>query len=172
MKCPLSTVVPIEPSMGAKKLGQPVPLSNFRSLTNSGCAQPAHVNVPSRFSCNSAQDPGRSVPCCRNTVNCSGVSCARHSSSVFVMLNVLVISSSPRLFGNLQHVGGGKDHGDDASTLRSSHHAEHAHAPRIHLPDGQKPDDLSVGEKRRRARACLAVQHKNVRGFSMTAPTL
>ena len=33
-------VVSIAPSSGAKKLGQPVPLSNFRSATNSGCRSP------------------------------------------------------------------------------------------------------------------------------------
>ena len=36
MKWLRSSVVPIDPSIGAKKLGHPVPLSNFRSATNSG----------------------------------------------------------------------------------------------------------------------------------------
>ena len=67
MKKLSSSVVPIAPSSGAKKLGQPVPLSNLRSATNSGCPQPAHENVPARFSCSSAHDPGRSVPWPRST---------------------------------------------------------------------------------------------------------
>src|SRR5213078_1507208 len=78
-----STVVPIDPSSGAKKLGQPVPLSNFRSATNSDCPQPAHLNVPARCSRSSAHDPGRSVPCPRSTAYCSGVRMRFHSSSVF-----------------------------------------------------------------------------------------
>ena len=63
---------PIAPSSGSKKLGQPVPLSNLRFGTNSGWPQPAHVNVPARFSCSSAQLPGRSVACSRSTMYCSG----------------------------------------------------------------------------------------------------
>src|SRR5688572_15533462 len=75
------------PSSGEKKLGQPVPLSNFRSATNNRLLQPAHENVPARCSCSSAQEPGRSVACSRSTAYCSGVSDRRHSSSDFVTGN-------------------------------------------------------------------------------------
>ena len=46
-----SSVVPTAPSaMGAKKLGQPVPDSNFVCASNSGCPQHTHAKVPARFS--------------------------------------------------------------------------------------------------------------------------
>ena len=79
-----SVVVSTAPSTGVLKLGQPVPLSNLPSPSNSGSPQPAQTKVPGRFSCRSAQLPGRSVPCPRITANCSGVSSPRHSSSVRV----------------------------------------------------------------------------------------
>ena len=59
----LSTVSPKAPGIGVVKLGQPVPLSNFTVLLNSGVSQPAHVKTPGRFSYSSAHEPGRSVPC-------------------------------------------------------------------------------------------------------------
>src|SRR5450759_2334898 len=79
----VSTVVATACSSGAKKLGQPVPLSNFVSAEKSDAPQPAQVKVPSRFSLVSGLVPARSVPCSRSTRNCSGVSVLRHSSSVF-----------------------------------------------------------------------------------------
>ena len=81
-----SVVVSTDPSTGTLKLGQPVPLSNFTWPSKSGSPQPAHTNVPGRFSCRSAQLPGRSVPCPRITAYCSGVSSSRHSASVRVTL--------------------------------------------------------------------------------------
>jgi hypothetical protein len=45
-----------------KKLGQPVPLSNFMSLENSAVPQPAQTNVPLRCSSFSGLVPARSVP--------------------------------------------------------------------------------------------------------------
>src|SRR4029077_16176761 len=56
----------------------------FLLETNSGWSQPAHVNVPARFSKLSAQLPGASVPCSLMISYCSGVSSLRHSASVWV----------------------------------------------------------------------------------------
>lgn len=77
-----------EGSTGWKKLGQPVPLSNLASDLKSGFPHPAHENTPSRFSSFNGDVPARSVPCLRNTLNCSGVSVSRHSSLVFSNLRV------------------------------------------------------------------------------------
>ena len=76
-------VVATVPSSGAKKLGHPVPLSNFRSALKSGSPQPTQWKVPGRCSASSAQDPGGSVECRRSTAYCWGVNMRRHSSSVF-----------------------------------------------------------------------------------------
>jgi hypothetical protein len=38
------------PGISVKKLGQPVPLSNFICDENNGSAQPAQTNTPARFS--------------------------------------------------------------------------------------------------------------------------
>jgi hypothetical protein len=78
----VSSVVAIDPGIGLKKLGQPVPLSNLVCASNRGWPQPAQANVPGRFSYNSAHEPGASVACCRNTRYCSGVKRWRHSASV------------------------------------------------------------------------------------------
>ena len=78
-----SVVLPMAPSMGAKKLGHPVRLSNLRSAVKRGWPHPAHRNVPSRCSVRSAHEPGRSVEWRRSTAYCSGVSNRRHSSSDF-----------------------------------------------------------------------------------------
>src|SRR5687767_2910794 len=72
------------PESGEKKLGQPVPLSNFRSATNSWLPHPAHEKVPARCSRRRAHEPGRSVACSRRTAYCSGVRIFCHSSSVLV----------------------------------------------------------------------------------------
>ena len=60
-----SGLVSTAPATGSLKLGQPVPLSNFSLDANNGWSQPAHRNVPARFSCSNAQLPGISVPCLR-----------------------------------------------------------------------------------------------------------
>src|SRR6185503_13109973 len=78
-----SVVVSTLFSSGLKKLGHPVPLSNLVSAENSGCPQPAHANIPSRFSTLCGLEPGGSVPCSRRTLYCWGVSVSRHSESVF-----------------------------------------------------------------------------------------
>src|SRR5262245_11463532 len=72
-------------SVGAQKLGQPVPESNFVSDANSGAPQHTHLNMPSRFSRLSACENAGSVPCWRVTRYCSGVSSFRHSSSVLML---------------------------------------------------------------------------------------
>jgi len=50
----VSFVVPIAPSSGAQKLGQPVPLSNLVVEENRSRSQPAQTNVPRRSSCRSS----------------------------------------------------------------------------------------------------------------------
>ena len=70
-------------SIGAQKLGQPVPLSYLASASKSALPQPAQRKVPGRFSPLSGEEPGRSVPCSRSTRNCSGESRRRHSASGF-----------------------------------------------------------------------------------------
>jgi hypothetical protein len=77
----LSCAVPIAPSIGLKKLGQPVPDSYFVSEVNSGWSQPAQTKVPLRFSAFSGLVRARSVPCYRSTRYCSGVSRCFHSAS-------------------------------------------------------------------------------------------
>src|SRR6185295_16821671 len=79
-----SFVVPIALSSGAQKLGQPVPLSNFVADENRSSEQPAHANVPLRFSCSRSLVKGGSVASCRRTWYASGVSNFRHSASVWV----------------------------------------------------------------------------------------
>ena len=68
MKKLRSVWVPTAPSRGAKKLGQPVPDSNFVAASNSAVPQPAQAKVPARFSAFSALVPARSVPCSRSTL--------------------------------------------------------------------------------------------------------
>ncbi|MNC88828.1 hypothetical protein D3C83_46910 [compost metagenome] len=54
--------------MVVKKLGHPVPLSNFMSDVNNGRSQPAQANTPGRFSLLSGLLPARSVPSSRSTL--------------------------------------------------------------------------------------------------------
>src|SRR5690606_41317258 len=63
----LSSLVPMAPGIWSQKLGQPVPLSNFLSASNNAWSQPAHRNVPARFSSLSGEEKGRSVSSCRST---------------------------------------------------------------------------------------------------------
>src|SRR3954466_4423502 len=58
--------------MVVKKLGQPVPLSNFISDVNRGRSQPAQAKMPARFSSLSGLVPARSVPSLRSTLKDSG----------------------------------------------------------------------------------------------------
>src|SRR3989442_15777237 len=53
--------------MVVKKLGQPVPDSNFISEVKSGRPQPAQAKIPARFSLFSGLVPARSVPSSRIT---------------------------------------------------------------------------------------------------------
>src|SRR5256885_7076706 len=47
---PISVVVPNTPGIAVKKLGHPVPLSNFIAEVKSGRLHPAQTNTPGRFS--------------------------------------------------------------------------------------------------------------------------
>src|ERR1700726_4898630 len=75
---------------GSQKLGHPVPDSNFVFELNSSAPQAAHVYVPSALVWTYFPVNGRSVPFRRRMSYCSGVSSARHSSSVF---EILVLTS-------------------------------------------------------------------------------
>jgi hypothetical protein len=55
--------------MLVKKLGQPVPLSNFICDVNSGSVQPAQTKTPARFSSFNGLVNARSVPSLRSTRN-------------------------------------------------------------------------------------------------------
>src|SRR5258708_12601835 len=76
-----SVVVPTALGKGAKKLGQPVPLSNFVDDSNSGRPQAAQAYMPARCSLLSGLVPARSVPCLRMTEKVSGGNSFFHSSS-------------------------------------------------------------------------------------------
>src|ERR1051325_5144404 len=66
--------------MVVKKLGQPVPDSNFISDVKSGSPQPAQAKMPGRFSSLSGLVPARSVPSSRMTWKDSEGSFFFHSS--------------------------------------------------------------------------------------------
>ena len=68
--------------MLVKKLGQPVPLSNFICDVNSGSVQPAQTKTPARFSPLSGLVKGRSVASLRRTANWGSGSVCFHSASV------------------------------------------------------------------------------------------
>src|SRR5277367_4919222 len=76
-----SVVVPTALGRGAKKLGQPVPLSNLVEDSNSGKPQEAQAYMPARCSLLSALLPARSVPCLRMTAKVSAGSCFFQTSS-------------------------------------------------------------------------------------------
>src|SRR4051812_38625487 len=71
---------------GSVKLGHPVPESNFASELNSSLPHAAQRYIPSSFECTYLPVKGGSVPWRRITSYSSGVSCSRHSSSVFSTL--------------------------------------------------------------------------------------
>src|SRR5262245_38239757 len=81
MKSAKSCLVPTCPGIVVKKLGQPVPLSNFIFEVKRSSSHPAQTNVPSRCSSLSGLEPAGSVASSRSTANCSAVSIFRHSSS-------------------------------------------------------------------------------------------
>src|ERR1043165_3783897 len=66
--------------MEVKKLGQPVPESNFIAEVKSGSPQPAQAKIPGRFSLFSGLVPARSVLSSRSTLYDSGGRRLRHSS--------------------------------------------------------------------------------------------
>src|SRR5712691_11240359 len=78
-----------------KKLGQPVPLSNFIAEVKSGKPQPAQTNTPGRFSSLSGLVKGRSVPSRRSTSNCGGVRSCFHSASECLSGSVVSTTSAP-----------------------------------------------------------------------------
>src|SRR6516164_3231693 len=81
--------------MGAEKLGQPVPESNFVSELKSGVPQQAHRNVPSSWRSQYSPVKAGSVPARRVTWNCSGVSCSCHSASDFATFAIFPLLTEP-----------------------------------------------------------------------------
>ena len=77
---------------GRTKLGQPEPLSNLSSLSNSGCPQAAQAYSPSALFFSYLPVNARSVPCSRRMRYCSGVSLARHSASVRCIFSGMGVS--------------------------------------------------------------------------------
>src|ERR1700730_17961382 len=77
-------------AMGAQKLGQPVPDSNFVLESNSAVPQQIHRYNPSAWLLAYLPVNARSVPFRRVTSNCSGVSCAFHSASGFRILSTSI----------------------------------------------------------------------------------
>src|SRR4051794_33181408 len=70
---------------GAEKAGQPHPESYFASELKSSAPHPAQWYVPESNTWSYSPVNGRSVPFSRSTWYCSGVSSARHCSSVFLI---------------------------------------------------------------------------------------
>src|SRR5205814_2246133 len=66
-----------------KKLGHPVPELNFEVDAKSGSEQQMQAYTPSRLLSSRVPQNGCSVPLPRAILNCSGVSCACHSASLF-----------------------------------------------------------------------------------------
>src|SRR3569833_1137394 len=72
--------------IGCVKLGQPVRESNLIDESNRGVSQQIQLYLPGSCRLQSSPLKARSVPCCRVMRNCSGVSRAFHSASVFSTL--------------------------------------------------------------------------------------
>src|SRR5919204_1703578 len=68
---------------GAKNAAQPQPESYFVSEVKSSAPHPEQRYVPGSKTWSYSPEKGASVPFSRRTWNCSGVSSARHSASVF-----------------------------------------------------------------------------------------
>src|SRR6201994_4693227 len=75
---------------GLENDGQPQPASNLVSDSNSGVPQPMHRYVPSASWFQYSPVNGRSVPFCRVTRYCSGVSCDFHSASDFLTRSTMI----------------------------------------------------------------------------------
>src|SRR5262245_5811616 len=93
MPIDISLLVPMALSIGAQKLGHPVPLSYLVVDENSSRSQPAQAKVPRRFSLRSWLVNGRSVAALRRTAYWFGVSSLFHSSSVLVTSNTSAAAS-------------------------------------------------------------------------------
>src|SRR6476661_258356 len=61
--------------------------------------------MPLRCSFRSGLDPGRSVPWLRNISYCCGVSCARHSASVFSISNFSAAGDGSEQVTTVKHHG-------------------------------------------------------------------
>ena len=79
---------------GRKKLGQPVPDSNFVPDSNSGRLQHTHTYMPAFLLFNKPPQKARSVSFPRVMRNCSGVSRLRHSASESAIAGVSMASVS------------------------------------------------------------------------------
>src|SRR4051794_9476476 len=75
-------------SIGAQKLGQPVPESNFWSALKSVRPQAAQTNTPFWWMLFNGLVKARSVPSLRSTLYCSGVRIFFHSSSVLTIFSI------------------------------------------------------------------------------------
>ena len=80
-------------AIGAQKLGQPVPESNFVAELNSALSQQMQRKIP--LSCRFQYFPvyAISVSACRVISNAPGESCFRHSSSVFTTFAIFTFPS-------------------------------------------------------------------------------
>src|SRR5437660_7533569 len=76
--------------MGEKKLGQPVPESNFVSELNSGSPQHTQWYTPGSFVFQYLPVNAGSVPASRVTWYCSGDNFSCHSFSVFAIFSAIV----------------------------------------------------------------------------------
>src|SRR6266487_2442380 len=78
-----------------KKLGQPVPLSNFIAEVKSGRLQPAQTNTPGRFSSLRGLVKERSVSSRRSTSNCGGRRSCFHSASECLSGSLVSTTAAP-----------------------------------------------------------------------------
>ena len=81
--------------IGAQKLGQPVPESNFVSEENNSFPQPAQVYVPFFLCLTYFPVNGCSVPFSLSTLYSAGVRRFLHSSSVFFILGFISVQGPP-----------------------------------------------------------------------------
>ncbi len=72
---------------GSRKLGHPVPESNFAEKRKSSCPQQTHTYIPFSWWAWYFPVKALSVPFFLVTRNCSSVSCSLHCSSVFLVLS-------------------------------------------------------------------------------------
>ena len=148
--------VPTAPSIGSKKLGQPVPLSNFGPDLNSGCRTPTHVNVPAPLLVQQRARAGalgavlaqHAVLLGRQHAGATLRRSSRfrtfHSDSSFFLR---------RLLGDFEHVGRRQDDGAGARALPDRSSPPNALAPSVgDLPERQHADQLCRSAGRRASR--------------------